>query len=219
MTTSSDKKSSKRTYGGLSEAERVNERRERFLEAGLEVFGSLGMRGATVRKLCKEASLTERYFYESFTDTDDLFCAVFRRQIDLSAQRFLALLPNLPEELEDRISACLELYFTSMRNDRVVRVLYIESLVGTDRVKEILHENVVALSALALTMLRMDNPDLQVSDDFAKALAAAINGAVSAVAVHWMLSGYEIRQNVLVESSTLMVLGTMRELKARYSAA
>ncbi|HCB40501.1 MAG TPA: hypothetical protein DEP79_12445 [Gammaproteobacteria bacterium] len=68
-------------------------------------------------------------------------------------------------------------------------------------------------------MLRMDNPDLQVSDDFAKALAAAINGAVSAVAVHWMLSGYEIRQNVLVESSTLMVLGTMRELKARYSAA
>ena len=43
--------------------------------------------------------------------------------------------------------------------------------------------------------------------------------SVSAVAVHWMLSGYEIRQNVLVESSTLMVLGTMRELKARYSAA
>jgi len=73
MTTSSDKKSSKRTYGGLSETERVNERRERFLEAGLEVFGSLGMRGATVRKLCKEASLTERYFYESFTDTDALY--------------------------------------------------------------------------------------------------------------------------------------------------
>lgn len=214
---STSSKKTKRTYGGLSEAQRVNERRERFLEAGLEVFGSLGMRGATVRKLCKEARLTERYFYESFTDTEALYCEVFRAQVDATGQRLMSLLPELPLELEDRIKACLELYFTTMRNDRVVRVLYIESLVGSDLVQNILRQNVATLSSFVLMALRADNPELDIAEDFGVAMATAINGAMSAMAVQWMLSDYEIEQQVLVESGTLMVLGTMRELKARYS--
>lgn len=216
-TSSTSSKKTKRTYGGLSEAQRVNERRERFLEAGLEVFGSLGMRGATVRKLCKEAGLTERYFYESFTGTEDLYCEVFRAQVNATGQRFMSLLPDLPVALEDRIRTCLELYFTSMRNDRVVRVMYIESLVGSDQVQNILRQNVASLSSLALMMLRADNPDLDVTEDFGKAMGTAINGAMSALAVQWMLSDYAMEQHVLVESGTLMVLGTMQELKARYS--
>jgi hypothetical protein len=48
-------------------------------------------------------------------------------------------------------------------------------------------------------------------------MGTAINGAMSALAVQWMLSDYAMEQHVLVESGTLMVLGTMRELKARYS--
>lgn len=216
MTTSTPKKTAKRVYAGLSESERVNERRERFLDAGLEIFGRYGMRGATVRKLCKEAGLTERYFYESFSDTEDLYCAVYNGQISSVTQRFLTSLPSLPEALDERIRFCLELYFSLMRDDRMVRVLYIESMVGSDRVNEILHNIVRAQSSLAETMLKTDNPDLVLPQDFVEALSAAINGACSATAVQWMLGGYKIPQETLVESLKLVVLGTMRELKAAY---
>ena len=216
MTTSTTKKSSKRVYAGLSESERINERRERFLDAGLEIFGRYGMRGATVRKLCKEAGLTERYFYESFADTEDLYCAVYNAQIGIVTQRFMSELPSLPEPLEDRIRTCLRLYFSLMRDDRLVRVLYIESMVGSERVNEILFGFVRAQSALAITMLKTDNPELEISEDFVEALAAAINGACSAVSIQWMLGGYRLPEAPLVDSCTLMILGTMRELKTGF---
>ena len=53
-------------------------RRRRFLEAGLELLaGSDTPRELTVRALCGEAGVSARYFYESFTDKDDLVAAVF----------------------------------------------------------------------------------------------------------------------------------------------
>ena len=38
-----------RTYGGLAMEERVAARRARFVEAGIDLFGTQGFRGATVR--------------------------------------------------------------------------------------------------------------------------------------------------------------------------
>ncbi len=216
MTASSTKKTSNRVYAGLSESERVQERRERFLEAGLEIFGHQGIRGATVRKLCREAGLTERYFYESFSDTEDLYCAVYNVQMNALAQRFLAALPSLPEPLEERIRACLQLYFSLMRDDRMVRVLYIECMAGTERVNEILTNIVRVQSTLAVNMMKQDNPDLELPDELIESIAAAINGATSSVVIQWMLGGYKIPEETLVESCTLVVLGTMRELKASY---
>lgn len=215
--TALNKKSSRRTYGGLSEAERVNERRERFLEAGLEILGTVGLRGATVRKVCKEAGLTERYFYESFTDMEDLFCAVYAQQLNTVGRRFLELLPTLPEPLDERIRACLHIYFGVMRNDRMVRVVYIESMAGTARVNEVMLSNATAQSAVTAMLLKQDNPDLNLSEEFISGMAIAISGALSAVAVQWMLGGYKMDQDTLVESCLLLVQGTMKELKSRSS--
>ena len=218
MTSSANKKSSKRTYGGLSEEERVRERRDKFLEAGLEVFGTLGLRGATVRKLCKQAGLTERYFYESFADTDDLYCAVYQTQLGALASFFLEAFPSLPTDLEGRIRAALDLYFTRMRDARLVRVLYIESLAGSDKIQQALHANVDAQAVAAAALIRADNPDLQFDDQVGKAMALAINGSVYTVAVHWMLSGYEIPQATLVDGCTQVVQGTMQVLKSKYAS-
>ena len=52
-----------RRYRGVSEEARQAERRQRFVEAGLTVFGSRGYHSSTVRSICAEAGLTERYFY------------------------------------------------------------------------------------------------------------------------------------------------------------
>src|SRR5690606_15596861 len=66
-----------RTFRGQSTDERKAERKARFIEAGIRVFGERGFHATTVREICGAAKLTERYFYESFENMSQLFIAVF----------------------------------------------------------------------------------------------------------------------------------------------
>lgn len=52
------------------------------MAAGLELFGTVGYRATTVRMLCKQAGLIDRYFYKNFTDTEDLLAAVYTESVD-----------------------------------------------------------------------------------------------------------------------------------------
>src|ERR1700745_3649730 len=71
-----------RTYGGVSADERIAARRARLLGAGLELFGTRGFAATGVKDVCRQAGLTDRYFYESFNDGGELFLAVFDRITD-----------------------------------------------------------------------------------------------------------------------------------------
>ena len=62
---------------GDSDEQRIAERRARLLEAGLQEFGTRGVLQTGVKDICRRAALTDRYFYESFRDSGDLFGAVF----------------------------------------------------------------------------------------------------------------------------------------------
>ena len=44
---------------------------------GVTLLGSEGGPALTVRAVCRAAGLTERYFYESFTDRDEFVRAVY----------------------------------------------------------------------------------------------------------------------------------------------
>ncbi|WP_156506429.1 TetR/AcrR family transcriptional regulator, partial [Oleiphilus sp. HI0117] len=74
---SKENKKTERTYGGVSLAERKKLRKQQFLDAGLRLFGCCGFRNSTVRSLCKEAKLTDRYFYESYSGLENLLLAVY----------------------------------------------------------------------------------------------------------------------------------------------
>ncbi len=60
--------SSPRSYGGISGAQRRQQRRSRLLEAALEVMARDEWRDVTVERLCADAGLNKRYFYESFSE-------------------------------------------------------------------------------------------------------------------------------------------------------
>jgi AcrR family transcriptional regulator len=68
-----------RPYRGIEAAERLAQRRHQLLDAGLHLLGAKEQDPAelTVRAICRQAGLGVRYFYESFTDKDDLVGAVF----------------------------------------------------------------------------------------------------------------------------------------------
>src|ERR1700676_2886142 len=66
-----------RLYRGVSPSERRAQRRDRLLQAGLEVFGTNGYAASSIRAICAEASLNSRYFYESFSGREELLYHVY----------------------------------------------------------------------------------------------------------------------------------------------
>lgn len=48
-----------------------------LVEAAFELFGEDGETAVTVRSVCRHSALNTRYFYESFTDTDELLGAAY----------------------------------------------------------------------------------------------------------------------------------------------
>jgi AcrR family transcriptional regulator len=58
-------------------ADRPTRRREALIEAGIAALGHAEGPAATVRTVCRTAGLTERYFYESFSDREDFVRAVY----------------------------------------------------------------------------------------------------------------------------------------------
>ena len=57
--------------------ERRSKRYDALLDAGIELLGAQEGPAVNVRAVCRAAGLTERYFYESFTDRDTFVRAVY----------------------------------------------------------------------------------------------------------------------------------------------
>lgn len=68
---------SARPYRGVEATERLAARRTQLLAAGLDLLGAPDEPELTVRSVCQRAGLSARYFYESFSDKDELVASVY----------------------------------------------------------------------------------------------------------------------------------------------
>ncbi|MCQ4365115.1 TetR/AcrR family transcriptional regulator [Mycobacterium gordonae] len=68
---------SARPYRGVEATERLAARRNQLLAAGLDLLGAPDEPELTVRSVCERAGLSARYFYESFSDKDELVAHVY----------------------------------------------------------------------------------------------------------------------------------------------
>jgi AcrR family transcriptional regulator len=64
-------------WTGVPLESRLALRRDDLIAAGVQLLGSDRGPALTVRAVCREAALTERYFYESFSDRDEFVRAVY----------------------------------------------------------------------------------------------------------------------------------------------
>ncbi|RNL82193.1 TetR/AcrR family transcriptional regulator [Halostreptopolyspora alba] len=98
-----------RVYGGVEGDDRRAERRTQLIEAGLDLLGSESDDvSLTVRGVCKQAGLTTRYFYESFTDRDALAIAVYDHVTDEIATTTLEAVAAAPADERAKIHAGLK---------------------------------------------------------------------------------------------------------------
>ncbi|KUI37669.1 TetR family transcriptional regulator [Mycobacterium sp. IS-1496] len=64
-------------WSGVPLQDRQALRRDELIAAGVTLLGGAGGPALTVRAVCREAGLTERYFYESFVDRDEFVRAAY----------------------------------------------------------------------------------------------------------------------------------------------
>lgn len=92
-------------WSGVPLRDRQALRRDQLIAAGVALLGGEGGPALTVRAVCREAGLTERYFYESFGDRDDFVRAVY----DDVCNRAMATLMSAttPREAVERFVALM----------------------------------------------------------------------------------------------------------------
>ncbi|WP_433755134.1 TetR/AcrR family transcriptional regulator [Nocardia sp. CA-135398] len=170
-----------RTYGGIGAEDRVAARRGKLLEAGLELFGTRGYSATGVKDLCRAAGLTDRYFYESFAGTKDLFAAVFDHVIDeLFAAVATAVEATKPRGTR-KLRAGIGTYLTALVEDpRKLRIVFVEpTSAGAEyRMREALWRFARLVAATA-TEARPDvQPRAEIIDIFALSVVGMLERVI-----------------------------------------
>jgi len=197
-----------RRYSGQESSERVRERRARLIEAGIEVFGTTGYASAKVKDICRGAGLSERYFYESFVNREDLLYAVY---VHLTEEIFEVTRRVLEEAGDDVVAGArngLAAFVGYLLDDtRYARIALIE-VVGVSEKLE--RQRFAALDAFAeivrhqvLTQPVPQREDLQphAGDhaDRVRIAAVALVGAVNHVMVDSLIAGHAVSAELIVD--------------------
>ncbi len=203
-----------RAYGGVAPIERVAARRARLVEAGLALFGRQGLRATTVRGVCAEAGLTDRYFYESFDSLEALLAAVYQtllaqlhERLDARAAARAATAGGLAAvDLATRFAAGYEEWFDFVREPRQARIVLAEVL-GVSPAIDALHE-----AGMAGFAERVARPLAEAGVPAAerRLLGGALVGAAVQVARLWVASGCRTPRRTVVRTCVQVAVGALR---------
>lgn len=127
--TSAAKSSAKRPdriYAGRSAAERGDDRRDRLIDAGFELFATRGYRETTIGMLCARARVATRDFYVAFSTRDALLEAVLARVMNETRAAVMEALAEAAGDpvrmMESGLAAFVHAYLDDPRRARIALV-------------------------------------------------------------------------------------------------
>lgn len=191
-----------RRYRGLTASERRAQRRERLLEAGLELFGTQGYANTSIRAVCAAAGVNSRHFYESFTDREDLLYHVYERivhEIVVGAAEATAKV----ETIEEGARAGLRAGWTIVTDDRrKARVVALEVVGVSERLDRLRRDIRHALADLtARNALSIAGSGIRYRLDPVLTARTLIGGVVE-VLIDWINGDVDASVDEIVEHFT-----------------
>lgn len=181
-----------RSYRGATADERRDERKRKLIEAGIKVIGRDGYASTTVRAVCAEAGLTERYFYEAIGDREQLLGEVYGHLVtQLRAQIAETMMTAGDLNAAALARVGLTGYFAAMRdNPDAARILLFEVLGVSPEVTR-LSQRAIADFAMLIRMTARRLPQLPVPEQQEDLITAGLVGSVVFIAMTWFLEGYQ----------------------------
>jgi AcrR family transcriptional regulator len=187
-----------RPYGGIDARDRIASRRRKFLEAGLDLLGAAepDTQELTVRALCARAGLSAKYFYETFTDKDELVAAVCDWVIaDLAATTQAAAVAAVDSKSRSR-AVMAEVVRTVADDARIGRLLF------SSRLSNAVVMRKRAESGALFAMLSGEHASAMLRTtphDRIKAAAHFAVGGVTQVISAWLVGDVRLEPDYLVE--------------------
>jgi len=196
-----------RPYRGASAATRQAGRRERLLEAGLELLGSEA-EDASVRAVCRQANLGPRYFYEGFPDLDALLLAIFDRIVAEAGVRVLSAVESAPDDAHSKSRAAIETFVEYVSDDpRRARVLFVAAF-GNERMLRRRFEALRTFSELVLHQGREFYEPPPGSDLLGEITARLLVGGMTEVLIGWLDGTLDVGRDQLVNDLTELFAAT-----------
>ncbi len=210
-----------RKYRGVSNETRVAERRLKLIEAGIELFGQQGFHQTTVRALCTKAGLTERYFYESFENTEALFKAVYLNLVDDIRSRILLAIQDVPAGNSAQFArAALTAFFSYIQNRPTSAFVLVNEALGVSR--EMSGLSLQTLNSFVDLLLVLGSPLLQRKPENASSfsfdptlIAAALVGGTLNMAGRWAADGFQHPMEYVVENASAMFMAVLKQNATR----
>jgi len=193
-----------RPYRGIPQDERRAQRRAQLIAAAVAVYGERGYRHSTVKAVCEAAGLTERYFYESFANSEELLIASFNAVTYSVLGEITEAARQAGRSRVARARAMLHTYFAALqREPRSARVFLVE-IRGASRAVDKAFDG--ALRAIGEQVGRLVVPPGVPADPL---LEAGIVGGVIHIALRWIEDGYTPDIETVTDSALRlgMVLG------------
>ena len=125
-----------RRYGGRSVKERLAERHERLVEAGLALFAVKGYGATSIESICSKAAVTARHFYEQFDSREALLLEVYESVIVRARKAVITALHIAHATPRDRVNAGIEAYVHAVLDDpRHARIAFVEVVGASPKVE------------------------------------------------------------------------------------
>jgi AcrR family transcriptional regulator len=177
---------SSRAYRGVSTEQRRAERRAKLIAAAIAVYGERGYRQATVKAVCEAAGLTERYFYESFENSEALLVASFNAVTYAVFDEITGAARAAGRGRVARARAMLDAYFGALQRAPASARVYLVEIRGVSREVDKAFDG--ALRAIGAEVARQMAPADTPSDEL---LQAGVVGGVMHIALRWIDAGYQ----------------------------
>jgi len=179
----------KRVYGKKNAEDRESERRERLLQAALQLFATQGYANTTIEGLCSEAKVTARHFYEVFRGREAVLLALYNQMMEELQAGLLASImtehSSLHEKMREIVQALVSLYLTDTRRAKigVLEVVGVSPAIEHRR-REVIH-TISMYIQLFLDQLASQNEIPQRNYHW---LTVAIVGGMNELMAEWLMN-------------------------------
>jgi len=202
-------KTAPRRYRGQSPDTRQAQRRQQLLDAALTVIGERGFSSMTVKRVCQTAGLTERYFYESFSNRDALLAELYQQQTQSLRHTMYNALENPVANADQFVRNGLGAFFDFVQHQpAAARLVLFEVLAVSREIDQLYYQAMEDFAALVQQLAHRQNIATIPPPADEDMVYAGLVGAVVQIAQRWVLGGYHQPRSAVLESAVLIFAAT-----------
>lgn len=199
-----------RRYAGESRAQRDAARRERLLEAALELYARNGYAATTVDGLCTQARISLRSFYELVPDRETLLIMLYEGIIGEMIPRMAVAMrgadSNLQAICDAGVRAAVEAF---VEDERLARIVFVEILGVSPEVERYRMQGRGRIADMLVEAARRIPGNEKVSNGVLRWRIIGMIGAFQAILMQWLGEGVTDNVELLIETLSVGVAGIL----------